>query len=360
MAESITIGEHSFERGATRDVRLTVSESYTGEPVTLPLRVMSAADPGPVLLLCAAVHGNEINGVGIIRELVFDVPPILTCGTLICAPVVNIAGFESQQRYMPDGRDLNRCFPGIANGSLASRFAHLMMRQVIDQCDGCIDLHSAAATRTNYPNVRGDLTKPNVLALAKAFGCELLVNSKGPLGSLRRTATERGCPTIILEAGEVNKIEPGVLSVGLRGIRNVLMHMGMMAGEIERPAFQTRVRRSRWVRASLGGMLRFHVAPGDLVEAGQPLATTESVFGEARSSMFAQHDAIVLGMTTLPAVRPGEPVCHLAIPGRSLKSIRKAMDRGSAGRPLVQVQDDLRTNIAISRPIGETESDEKG
>jgi len=348
-SDDFILGGVPIAPGEIRDVRLAVSESYTGDSIHTPVRVIRAPLPGPVLLLTAAVHGNEINGTGIIRELVFDQPPAISRGTLVCMPVVNILGFEKQERYMPDGRDLNRCFPGSANGSLASRFAHLITHEILEKCDYCIDFHSAAATRTNYPNVRGDLTNKHVYALAKAFGCELLVHGKGPEGSLRRTATREGCPSIILEAGEVNKMEPGVLRVGLRGIRNVLVHLGMMDGVIDEPAFQTRVRKSTWIRSSLGGLLRFHVSPGAVVEGGQPLATTESVFGEARSMIIAPQDAIVLGMATHPAVHPGEPVCHLAIPSKSIETIREAISKASRKRPLAQVRDDLATNVTVSR-----------
>jgi predicted deacylase len=222
------------------------------------------------------------------------------------------------------------------------------MREIVAKCDYGFDLHSAAATRTNFPNVRGDLSIPGVRALATAVGCELIVNGKGPEGSFRRAACSAGCPTVILEAGEVGKIEPAIVEVGLRGVGNLLIHLGLIEGTIRRPAYQARVSRTTWVRAELGGLLRFHVAPGDLVSGGQPLASNESVFGVARSMIIAPQDGIVLGMTTHPAVKPGEPVCHIAIPDRKIGRIRKALAEVSAESPEARIRDDLASSIAVS------------
>ncbi len=348
------IGEQTIRRGETRSVHLKISERYTGDPITLPLRVVRAAQPGPTLFVSAAVHGDEINGTGIIHDLMFAESFKLLRGTLMLIPVVNIFGFESHERYLPDRRDLNRSFPGSPNGSLTSRVAHTVFHQIVDACDFGIDLHTAALHRVNYPNVRGDLSIPGVRKLAHAFGSELIVNSKGPVGSLRREATRAGCPTVILEAGEPNKIEPSVLQVGVRGVENVLKAFGMIAGEPVKPAYQTRVTRSTWVRAQLGGILRFHVAPGDPVDQGQPIATNTSLFGREQNTLTSPVDGIVLGMTTLPAVKPGEPVCHIAVPSRSLAHIRRALDQAPRRSLHRRVRRDLATNISVSEHEGDT------
>ena len=207
-SKSLTIAGHTIARGQTQDLMLDVSQQYTGSPIQLPIRVIRSTKAGPTVLITAAVHGDEFSGVGIIHELMHadDLTPLI--GTIIVVPVVNVFGFETQERYMPDRRDLNRCFPGSENGSLSSRFAHIFFSQLVMQADYCIDLHSAAVPRTNYPNVRGDFRDPNVRRLCRAFGCELMLDSKGPDGSLRREATKAGCPTMILEAGEPCKLEP--------------------------------------------------------------------------------------------------------------------------------------------------------
>ena len=350
------IAGQSIARGQTADVKLKVSERYTGDPIHLPIRVIRAKKPGPSLFVTAAIHGEELNGVGIIHELMYGEPIRLKAGTLMLVPIVNIFGFENQSRYMPDRRDLNRSFPGSATGSLTSRIAHVVFNEIVKRCDFGIDLHTAASGRTNFPNIRGDLAKPGVRRLAKAFGCELMVHGQGPDGSFRREAVKAGCNVAILEAGEPLKIEPSVLEVGLRGVRNVMIELGLIDGQPQRPAYQTRIDKSAWVRANVGGLLRFHVSPGQVVQAGQPIATNASVIGHERNVLTAPTDGIVLGMTTLPTVKPGEPVCHLAVPNRPVASINRrlnAADRRSLTR---RVRQDLATNISVSEREAEPAS----
>lgn len=342
------LGGVTVPAGTARQIRLKVSERYTGDPINLPVHVVRAKRPGPTVFVSAAIHGDELNGMGVIHDLIFGEPIDLTHGTLVLVPVVNIFGLEVQSRYMPDRRDLNRSFPGSLSGSLTSRVARVFFDEIVSRCDFGVDLHTAAGGRTNFPNVRGDLTNPGVRRIAKAFGCELMVNGKGPDGSLRREAVRAGCPTIILEAGEPLKIEPSVLAIGLRGVRNVLRELGMVAGEVETPSYQMRVNKSMWVRAEVGGILRFHVAPGDFVEEGEAVATNASVFGETQNQLLAPADGIVLGMTTLPTVKPGEPVCHLAAPTRSLRLLRRQLKQGKRNTLYHQVRKDLATNVSVS------------
>lgn len=344
------IAGQRIRSGETRTLDLPISETYHGEPVVTPVRIVRAKKPGPRLLITGAIHGDEINGVGVVRELMFDDTLSISAGTLICVPVVNMPAFESQSRYVPDRRDLNRSFPGSAGGSMASRIAHTVFTELVTKADYCIDLHTAAVQRTNYPNVRADLRNAGARRLATAFGCELIVNGKGPDGSLRRCACDAGVPTIILEAGEVWKIEPDVVEIGVRGIRNVMINLGMIAGEPIKPVYQTRVEKTTWVRATLGGLLWFHVAPGALIEAGQPIATNAGVFGDGRAVLISPCDGVVLSMTTLPAVRPGEPVCHIAEPTRSLSSIRRAIERGRDA-----LTSRLRSNLATSLHVTSVE-----
>lgn len=346
---SLRIGKDRVKPGEVRDLALPVSQSYSGAEVVLPLRVEHAVRPGPVVLITAAIHGDELNGTGIVRELVLNRPYELEAGSLILVPVVNILGFERLSRYLPDRRDLNRCFPGSVGGSLSSRFAHTIFNHLVRQSDYCLDFHTAAVRRTNFPNLRADLTNPEVRRLAAAFGCALVVDTPGAQGSLRRTATEDGYPTITLEAGEVWKIERGMVEVGLRGVRNVLIELGMVSGEPERPAYFAEVDKSEWVRASSGGMLAFHIAPGDVVQAQQPIASITSLLGAERGVLSASRDGVVLGITTLPVVKPGDPICHLAFPNRSIGSIRQVLRRLPEGSLHERLRGDLASNVTVTK-----------
>ncbi len=346
--EPLRIGDDVVAPGERREFQLKFSESYLGVPVSVPIYVNRATVDGPRVFLVAAIHGDELNGLGIVREFVFDKTPDLLRGTLICIPVVNIYGLERHSRYMPDRRDLNRSFPGTRDGSLASRLACAVFDDIVKQCDCGIDFHTAAVRRTNYPNIRAELTDAKVRKLAMAFGCELVVDSKGPSGSLRRTAVAAGIPTIIFEAGEVWKIEPGVVEVGMRGCTNVLRYLGMLEGNPEPPVFQALIEKTTWVRAEQGGILSFHARPGELVKEGDALASCHNIFGRERAILRAPVGGIVLGMTTMPAVKPGQPVFHLAVlNSRAVDAIDEEIKDGPDDLSYTRLRDHLSTNITI-------------
>ena len=342
------IAGFNVDPGEEADLRLAVSQTFTGDELSLPVRVVRAEAPGPALLVTAAVHGDEINGTGIVHELMFARKPVVKRGALVMVPVIDLFGFETQSRYMPDRRDLNRCFPGNARGSLSRRVARAIFDDLVLKCDYGLDLHSAATGRTNFPNVRADLRNVGCRRLAEAFGCELIVGGTGPEGSLRRAAVKAGVPTVILEAGEPSKIEPTVLEIGVRGVLNVLAKLGMTDDAPRRPPYQTTVTRTTWLRAQAGGLLRFHVAPGDVVEKGQAISTNVGVFGDSQNVLLAPASGIVLGMTTLPVVKPGEPICHLAVPKQPVREIREALaDAGSRSLDR-RVRRDLATNVTVT------------
>lgn len=339
------IGGQTVPIGTSADIRLKVSETYFGDDVAVHLRVIRAKRPGPAVFVTAAIHGDELNGVGVVHELLCDPTFKLSAGTLVLVPVANVFGFEANERYLPDRRDLNRSFPGSAHGSLASRLAHVLFENVVRTCDFGIDLHTAAIQRTNYPNVRGRLNDPGVRRIATAFGGELLINGAGPEGSFRKEATAAACPTICIEAGEPWKMEPAMVQFGVQGVRNVLIELGMLTGEPKPPPFQTRIVSTRWVRAKVGGILRFHVVPGQVVRTGEGIASNFSLLGEQRNVLTAPSDGIVLGMTTLPTVKPGEPVCHVGRPAMSVDNIEQALAAANADHSAFRARRHLATGI---------------
>ena len=207
--------------GESRDVTLAVSESYSSMTVQIPIHIRRATEPGPTVFVTAALHGDELNGTGAIRHLIQTEDLALTRGALILVPVLNLLAFDRHSRYLPDRRDLNRSFPGSVGGSLARRMAHTIFEEIVSRSDYGIDLHTAAIRRTNFPNVRADLNVPEVNRIAAAFGTEVVIDSRGPSGALRREAVKAGCPTIIMEGGEVWKVEPGIVETAIRGVKNV-------------------------------------------------------------------------------------------------------------------------------------------
>lgn len=329
---------------------LVISESVAGRDVTIPVYVWRAKEPGPIVSVTAAVHGDEINGTGTIRSMIVDPPFELLRGMLVMVPVVNLLGFERHSRYLPDRRDLNRSFPGSPTGSLASRLAHAYFHQLAKHCDFSIDLHTAAVRRTNFPNVRADLSKPELRAFARAFGTELIIDGAGPKGSLRRAATKAGCLTMILEAGEVWKVEPSVVSYATRGIANCLRHLKMVEGKPTRPAYRLETDSSKWVRATAGGFLEFHVAPGEILHEGEAIATSWDLGGAEVETIRAPREGIVLGMTTIPSVAPGDPVVHITYPKRgSLKKIEQAIENLADDSLHERTKEDLSRNFVVTQ-----------
>lgn len=345
--ELIVAGQ-SIPQGSCVDLHLDYSENLTGLKIGVPVRIMRAKKPGPRVFMTGLVHGDELNGMGIIHELLFENPPKLIRGTIIALPVVNVFGLESYSRYLPDRRDLNRSFPGTPAGSMTGRLAHLVFREVVRKCDYGLDFHTAAVRRTNYPNLRADLDDPRVEELSDAFGCEITVHNKGAPGSLRREASRRGIPTIVLEAGEVWKMEPRVIELGVRGAMNVLRHLGMVSGRKIKPAYHTSVRRSRWVRAERGSVLNFHVQAGDAVKKGDVVATSIGALGQLKDRIESPEDGIVLGMTTMPVVKPGDPVVHLALPSEPIETIMHKIRKRSDQSLHTRIQKDLASNIRVT------------
>jgi hypothetical protein len=333
--------------GQARDVKLAVSESYSGMTVRIPIHIRRAVKEGPVVFVTAALHGDEINGTGAVRQLIQDAHFRLKRGAVILVPVLNILSFDRHSRYLPDRRDLNRSFPGTTTGSLAGRMARTIFDEIVARSDFGIDLHTAAVRRTNYPNVRGDLTNPAVRRLAESFGCEIIINGKGPRGAFRREACRAGCPTIIMEGGEVWKVEPGIVESAARGVRNVLRELEMLDGEPEKPPYQVSIERTKWVRAERGGFLQFHVKPGDILRRDQPLATNTTLLGREHSVLHAPFEAVVVGMTTLPAVSPGEPICNLGELPESVKPSDLRRLRAQEDGLEERVVGDLASNVLV-------------
>jgi len=349
-------GKVQAKPGERTRIRLEAGESFTGVSVRLPVMVWRGEQEGPVLGITAAVHGDEINGTGAIRKLIEEPPFELKRGALILVPVVNILGFERHSRYTPDRRDLNRTFPGSMKGSLTGRLARLLMDEVVSRCDYLLDLHTAAVRRTNFPNVRADMEDPDCERMARIFGVEVIVNSAGPDGSLRREACKVGCPTVILEAGEVWKVEPSVQDMTQRGISHVMGELGMIdmteSERPETPSHQMIVQKSSWVRAENGGFLKFHVGPGETVENGQPLATNTGLLGEDPEVITSPSSGIVFGMTTMPAVSPGDPILHIAKPDtrKQFRTLEKSVEKIEDDALETTVRDHLATNITVEEP----------
>lgn len=310
--EPFVLAEHVVAPGRRAKLELPIARLMSGTPVALPVIVVHGKTEGPTIWLTAAVHGDELCGIEIIRRVLAAIEPRSLAGTVIAVPVVNVHGFNRGERYLPDRRDLNRCFPGSARGSLASRIAHLMMTEVIARCTAGVDLHTGSDHRINLPQIRADLSDPATLELAHVFAAPVAIDARTRDGSLRQAATEDGCVVLLYEAGEADRFDERAIAAGTDGVLRVLEFFGMRAGAPPPPQSPGLSHKTSWLRASLSGMLHLEVALGDLVERGQTVATIYDPFGKRLGKISARMDGVIICHSQRPLVNRGDAVLHVA------------------------------------------------
>lgn len=266
------------------------------------------------MFVSAAVHGDEIIGVEIVRRLLNNDATRRLKGTLLCVPVVNTFGFVSHSRYLPDRRDLNRSFPGAPKGSLAGQLAHLFKNEILSRSDFGIDLHSAALHRVNLPQVRCNCENEDVRKSALAFGAPIILDAPLRPGSLRMAAQECGVNMLLYEAGEALRFDEFSVRFGLKGILNVMKHIGMLGGKKSAKSKSSPVLSdsSKWFRAPVGGVFRSTRTIGDSVKEGEPLGYVSDPFGDSEAAVESSIDGIIIGRSNLPIVNPGDALFHIA------------------------------------------------
>ncbi len=308
------IGEKEISPGTRATIELPVAHMYTHTLASMPVHVIHGKKKGACLFICAAIHGDEINGVEIIRRLLKL--PILKRlhGTLIAVPIVNVFGLIQHSRYLPDRRDLNRSFPGSDKGSLAARLAHIFINEIVARSTHGIDLHTAALHRINLPQIRTNLQNSENKHLAEAFGVPVILDSNIRDGSLREATTERNIPMLVYEAGEALRFDEVAIRAGVRGIRNIMSCLDMLP---ERPVAKFKAepfvaRSSTWERAPIGGILRSNTLLGARIRKGDLLGVISDPFGENETELRAHTNGIVIGHTQIPLINEGEALFHIA------------------------------------------------
>ncbi|MGI9327239.1 MAG: succinylglutamate desuccinylase/aspartoacylase family protein [Pseudomonadales bacterium] len=312
--EPFAIANQLIQPGERRQFELSGAQLVTHTPLSTSIEVIHGHKPGPTLLVCAAIHGNEINGVEIIRRLRTKSALTQLSGTLVLVPVVNMHGFINQSRYLPDRRDLNRCFPGRELGSLGARTAKLFFDNIVRPCTHIIDLHTAAVHRNNLPQIRANVAQPEIEMLAQSFAIPVIVNAGLIDKSLRAEASKIGIPAITYEAGEALRLCERAIVTGVRGILNFMTTLGMLEAKAERigQADAFVASKTRWYRANTNGMFRPFVALGSRVTVDQPLGAISSPFNSGEVAVNSGVEGIVIGMNNLPLVNAGDALFHIA------------------------------------------------
>ncbi|MEM7611463.1 MAG: succinylglutamate desuccinylase/aspartoacylase family protein [Pseudomonadota bacterium] len=322
-ADPLSLLGERIPPGSYRQLSWAATQLFEGLPVDTPVLVVHGAQPGPVLCLTAAVHGDELNGIEIVRRVLHGLQPSSLSGTVIGVPIVNIQGFRRGSRYLPDRRDLNRFFPGSTGGSAASRIASSFFNNIVMHCDALVDLHTGSFERTNLPQLRADLSDPGVAALANGFGATVIVNSQPGTGTLRYAATLAGVPTVTLEAGGPSRLEPAEVTHGVRGLETLLDTLNMVPSERPWTEREETYFRSSWVRADRGGILIASVELGSAVEEGELLGRVTDPITNETVGIYAPMSGRIIGMARNQVVMPGFAAFHLGIR-------RESLDEGDA------------------------------
>ena len=313
LAEPLEILGAEIAPGTSQRLSWSATELFEGVPVSTPVLVANGSAPGPTVCLTAAVHGDELNGIEMVRRVFHDIDPKKLSGALIGVPIVNVQGFRRGSRYLPDRRDLNRYFPGNPNGSAAARIAHSLFIEVIASCDALVDLHTGSFERANLPQLRADLRNPDVVTLTHGFGAMVVLHSKPTMGTLRYAATLAGIPSVTVEAGGPSQLELVEVKHGVKGIETLLTTLGMtrrtrLWGDPE-PVYY----RSSWVRADNGGILLSDVSLGSTVRKGDLLGSITDPMSNARTELYSPYSGRIIGLARNQVVMPGFAAFHVGI-----------------------------------------------
>ncbi|MDD9877015.1 MAG: succinylglutamate desuccinylase/aspartoacylase family protein [Magnetovibrio sp.] len=325
--DQFEIGEAVVAAGDRTTVDLPIMHLSTHTPVDMPVHVIHGRQEGPVLFVCAALHGDEINGVEIIRRLLQLSILKNMRGTLLAIPVVNVFGFLAQSRYLPDRRDLNRSFPSSEQGSMAGRLADFFLSEIVAKATHGIDLHTGAIHRTNFPQVRADLDDVETVALARSFGVPVIINAGLREGSLRAAAGKFGIPILVYEAGEALRYDEMSIRAGVNGVIRTMRHLGMLPKlrSSSSKVDPVTVRSSRWERAPISGVMRALMEPGTAVRRGDLLGVISDPFGAHEVEVRSRFDGIIIGGATLPVVNEGDALFHVGL-SEGTKASADALD----------------------------------
>jgi predicted deacylase len=309
----------SIAPGESKIINLNIAKLHTGTSLAVPVIVERAKEDGPCILLSAGIHGDEVNGVEIVRQIITHGYNKPERGSVICIPVVNVFGFLSQTREFPDGRDLNRMFPGSKTGSLASRFAYYLLNEIAPNIDYCIDFHTGGASRFNYSQIRIDIRNEETRALAKVFGSKFIIDAEERDKSFREALTDMGKHVLLFEGGKSLNLDRIVTSIGIEGTLRVMQHLNMrdFSTQLQKSTYLKEInpiliKSSTWIRAHESGMFRSLQRIGSKVKKGDVLGTISDPYGAYEVEVHASYDGYIICTNHAPIVNEGDAVIHIS------------------------------------------------
>ena len=355
VPSALTILNQTVQPGKSAVLKWEVEATFVDASAPVPVLVVNGTKPGPTLCLTAAIHGDELNGIEIVRRVVHEINPDKLTGAVIGVPIVNLQGFQRANRYLPDRRDLNRYFPGRIKGSYASRIAHSFFSEIITHCDYLVDLHTGSLSRTNLPQIRANLMIPEVAALAEKMGSIVVLQSKGAPGTLRRAATEAGIPAVTLEAGAPNNLQKDAVESGVKSVLSAMDSLGLTAPKpfwkrSEEPVFY----QSTWIRARKGGILFSKVELGDTVKKGSVLGLLSDPVSNKTTRIVAPIEGRVIGMALNQVMYPGFAAYHIGLKS-SIVEAAQPQELLPEEPSTENGGPDIANNISSESPIPEAE-----
>lgn len=316
--KEIEVLGHVISKGKGMQINLDIAKLHTRTKIEVPIIVERAKKPGPNLLITGGIHGNEVNGIEIVRQIISKKYNKPDAGMVICIPVVNIFGFLNQSRQFPDGRDLNRVFPGSSRGSLASRFAYHIIKEIAPLVDYCIDFHTGGDTRFNIPHIRVNEGDEKSLILAKKFATPFIIQTKSREKSFRETMVKLGKKVILFEGGKALSIDNSVTQQGVAGALKVMGHLGIRDFKEELQSFKnTKVKpimvtKSKWIRARYSGMFHPMVDLGAKINKSDIIGSITDPFGDFERKVKAGFSGYVICVNESPIVNQGDALFHLS------------------------------------------------
>lgn len=312
---NIIIMNERIGLGESKTVDFSIAKLYTSTKVEIPIIIERSKIPGPTILLTAAIHGDEINGVEIVRQLIARKLNKPKRGTIICIPILNVFGFLNGDRSFPDGRDLNRVFPGTKSGSLASRVAYHFTKKVLPEADYCIDFHTGGASRFNAAQIRIKPGDDKLLELAKVFNAPFTVYSNTIDKSYRKTCQKMGIPVLLFEGGKSGESNKHIVKEGVDGVLRFLDHLDMLGKRISVPEAGKDtiiIKKSKWIRAQKSGLLHIKIECNKHVEKGEFLATITDPYGKMRFKVTSPNEGYIINVNQSPIVNQGDAIFHIS------------------------------------------------
>ncbi|MAO09383.1 MAG: succinylglutamate desuccinylase [Flavobacteriaceae bacterium] len=301
--------------GESKKLNFSIAKLYTGTKVEIPIIVERAIEPGPTILITAGIHGDEVNGVEVVRQLIAKKMNRPKRGTIICIPILNVFGFLNAQREFPDGKDLNRKFPGTKHGSLASRVAYHFSKEIVPHADYCLDFHTGGASRFNAAQIRIKPNDDKLLGLAQIFNPPFIVYSSLLKKSYRETCDSMNIPTLLFEGGKSLESDKHIAKLGVDGIMRVLKHLDMLQDSFETPKVESKsviIEKSKWLRAQKSGLLHVKVPCHKHVVKGEFLATITDPYGTMRFKVLSPNDGYIINVNQSPIIYQGDAIFHIS------------------------------------------------